>query len=1103
MTTTDQFQKIPDYYSSQEECTKAKRVKIVSNPRYRDFKQTHFTAGDEEQFEEYRDKTNGDVCIQKISLKNNMFRKDDFSSIIDWAKYQNLNATSVNNTFQYMFNKFKKGTFVKIQNNQLKVFLPFSKKSFVNEWGDKIKIDPKYGTMYNFLQHINKLDNKHYKISVNRFTDNWYANNCLVRSEFPINEGDTNVANMRDMLVTLCANRKIPDIEFFVNRRDFPLIKRNSTEAYDHIFGDNQSLLSHEYDQYSPVLSMVTTDEYADIPIPTGDDWGRIGSQESKFFTGECKTFPSIENFNVKWENKKPTAVFRGASTGCGVTVDSNVRLKLAYLSINTLPDKDGPLLDAGITKWQLRPRKLKNEKYLQTIDVPSLNKLGISLVSFLNPKQQSEYKYLINVDGHVSAFRLSLEMSMGCCILLADSKYKLWFRNMMKPMVDYVPVKADLSDLIEKIQWCRKNDDKCKEIAENARKFYLTYLQKDGALDYLQKLIIDLKKQSGVYLYNEETPLHYQIKFEKKMDVSYPRTTKNITNIGKIPKQSRSFGVLKGLEWIVNMVNDKSVFSEVATKGDNIFSNNAKTVFIQKYNLAGFSFIVKSTTDKVKELENIHESYIGVNSINEIVKYVPNFAYIFGSYDDNTKSNVIMEYIFGQTFDQWIKSDKFNIQDFIFILIQLAFALTIAQKQCGFVHWDLTPWNIMIQELPHPVEFDYMIDTDNVVRINTQIIPVIIDYGKSHVIHKNQHHGFINMFKVSTIQDIVSILLTSLNSVSQRQNLSKNDVNDIIKLANFLSGTKYRHKPFRPTGPVGLSDVQYFFNRAKKYTEMISSDKYELELKTPLDFIKYVKSNFQYKFPYSEVEFPVFRINKGNPRQVFEYVLSSNTNEKIQSFVNIFDSILSCEFPKPINLFFSYYTAQTLEDNVTSVYNLLLKYLATENIAPEQYILIYEKVIKKIKKMYKKQYEEKTEYDIKNDQYNTLEHAPYTEETFLIPDVILNLIEKYKTIKINYGLSAYKLEVEFVLVNQGMFKLSEEHRKYFKKNFQILLSTDSLNILTNTANFFTLYNSSQGLYSKNKKMLDKKLATEKDDSNCEDAKEYILLYNKILKIKH
>ena len=37
------------------------------------------------------------------------------------------------------------------------VFLPFSKHDYVNEWSDRIKVDPKYGDVVSFIQYSSKL----------------------------------------------------------------------------------------------------------------------------------------------------------------------------------------------------------------------------------------------------------------------------------------------------------------------------------------------------------------------------------------------------------------------------------------------------------------------------------------------------------------------------------------------------------------------------------------------------------------------------------------------------------------------------------------------------------------------------------------------------------------------------------------------------------------------------------------------------------------------------------------------------------------------------------------------------------------------------------
>ena len=78
--------------------------------------------------------------------------------------------------------------------------------------------------------------------------------------------------------------------------------------------------------------------------------------------------------------------------------------------------------------------------------------------------------------------------------ICVADS---MWYFPLLKPYIDHVPVKADLSNLLEQIEWCRNNDEKCHIIANNARILYNKYLSRNGILDYLQAICIEISKRT------------------------------------------------------------------------------------------------------------------------------------------------------------------------------------------------------------------------------------------------------------------------------------------------------------------------------------------------------------------------------------------------------------------------------------------------------------------------------------------------------------------------------------------------------------------------------------------------------------------------------
>ena len=107
-TTTSNFQKNPDFYSSVEECSASYRNKQQTNIRYRNFTQTHFTAGDEDQFQNYRCAINGNICNTSISLDKNIFYNNpEVKEEPIFEGYTNLEATNVLETFRYLFNFYE------------------------------------------------------------------------------------------------------------------------------------------------------------------------------------------------------------------------------------------------------------------------------------------------------------------------------------------------------------------------------------------------------------------------------------------------------------------------------------------------------------------------------------------------------------------------------------------------------------------------------------------------------------------------------------------------------------------------------------------------------------------------------------------------------------------------------------------------------------------------------------------------------------------------------------------------------------------------------------------------------------------------------------
>ena len=919
--------------------------KVVSakqtNARYKNFTQLYYTAGDVEQFwsalnlsSRGREWCAPEVrravkCSQARVSEQNVFNDVDIPA---FEGYANVSEAQVEDTFNYIFQKFKKGIYVKIRNCQLHSFIPFSKASYTNEWSDLIKIDPQYGGVENFFKahhnYSNQIKQTKYKFDPSKINFDpmfWYANNCILRYENPINEGDTNYAQIKSMLLELCAERQLPDIDFFINRRDFPLLTKNGVEPYDHMYGDNVPLKSYKFDKYIPILSMCSSDQFADIAIPTHEDWGRVKSLEGVFFPQKCRNYKF--NFNLDWATKKNLAVFRGSNTGCGYNAENNTRLKLAKLGL-----QHPRVLDVGITNWNLRVRKNKDSEYLQ---IPRVD--GLRLVNKLSPEEQSNYKFLINVDGHVSAFRLSLELSMGCCILLVHSTWKMWFSDLLKPYVHYVPVAADLSNLIEQIQWCRKNDDKCKKIAQNALQFYKTFLLKKGIFDYLQKMLIQLHSQMyprGQH-HHVIDPLLCQSKLEHKNLTN--KTVKSYKLTGLFPKNlGRNYGVLKAFEMFIDQsVNPEERITLMGVEVDTIFKS--KTTRVVLYQIGSKYVVAKKTLNSMKKIEFIHEAFIGKRVINNLLKSCPNFVFVFNyrdepyiTYDESKDmksveqpsicpsgkySTVLQEFVHGPTLQEFLKHCSFKA--YLEILISLSCALLVAQKQCGFVHHDLKPWNIIVTILPEPVVIDYHLRSENTdinYKLKTRYVPVIIDYGKSHVILENVHYGVIEPFNVNRHADFVTLITSTVNELVfrlKRATINREETlkeQDVLHIANFVSASKINT----------VGELQVFLRRTTKFGATFSNSNTLTSPREIEHFFKHVlmlRRKHKVSFGQDTTQFQFW---SSNSKQLVDMGFALSQKNAIHSYLDVVRRIYKNPMPQATNRFTTILIAQKIFDGIS-----------------------------------------------------------------------------------------------------------------------------------------------------------------------------------------
>jgi len=119
---------------------------------------------------------------------------------------------------------------------------------------------------------------------------------------------------------------------------------------------------------------------------------------------------------------------------------------------------------------------------------------IKLNASTFLSmPELVETYSFLIDIEGYGYSGRLKYLLWSNRPILLVERPYKEYFFEHLKEWEHYIPVKRNLSDLIEKTNWCFDNPEKAAEIAKNALEFSKTHLTREACYSRWNEIIVNL----------------------------------------------------------------------------------------------------------------------------------------------------------------------------------------------------------------------------------------------------------------------------------------------------------------------------------------------------------------------------------------------------------------------------------------------------------------------------------------------------------------------------------------------------------------------------------------------------------------------------------
>lgn len=180
------------------------------------------------------------------------------------------------------------------------------------------------------------------------------------------------------------------------------------------------------------------------------------------FMAGGYEGFdPELE----PWQNRRPSLVWRGSSTGL-IWQTLSMLDDLPRYRMCKLVERLGDRADVGLTELVQAANPQEAELIHERVTREGLLKPYVPMT------EMARHRYILDIDGNSNSWNFMQKLRLGCCVLRVESEWHQWFSDRLIAWKHYVPVASDLSDLIERAEWCFANPVECAAIAERGRKF-------------------------------------------------------------------------------------------------------------------------------------------------------------------------------------------------------------------------------------------------------------------------------------------------------------------------------------------------------------------------------------------------------------------------------------------------------------------------------------------------------------------------------------------------------------------------------------------------------------------------------------------------------